>query len=158
MKMIYADLSRCIACKACEVACEREHNGASRVFFTEIDKVGGVPLICRHCSPSPCAAVCPTEALTVDREGIVSFNAAACTGCSLCMFACPFGVIGFDAGAKTAAKCDLCRGRLDRGLSPACAVTCPTNTLSYREYDSFLRRIRRRGALKVMKAAMPAGR
>jgi formate dehydrogenase iron-sulfur subunit len=157
-KMIYADLSRCISCKACEVACEREHNGPARIFLTQIEHAPAVPLLCRHCEDSPCATICPTQALMVSPAGSVSFDAAKCTGCTLCIFSCPFGVIGFDGKTKTAARCDLCRERVDRGLSPACVATCPTDALSYGEYEPFARRIRQRSAVVLLKAITPPGR
>ncbi|WP_022853476.1 NIL domain-containing protein [Thermodesulfatator atlanticus] len=42
---------------------------------------------CIHCGF--CTAVCPTQALYVDRETMeVKFNPERCTGCELCMPAC----------------------------------------------------------------------
>lgn len=43
---------------------------------------------CTHCGA--CLAVCPTEALAVDREsGEVLFAPDKCIGCELCLPACP---------------------------------------------------------------------
>jgi formate dehydrogenase iron-sulfur subunit len=153
-KMIYADLSRCICCKACEVACEREHNGSPRIFVTLVDDLFATPVSCRQCEQSLCAAVCPTQALAADMEGIVRFDPLKCTGCTLCMFACPFGVIEFNHITNLVAKCDLCSDRASGGTSPACVGTCPTDALIYGEYDVFAQRIRQRNAKKLLQAIM----
>jgi len=151
-ELICVDLNRCIFCRACEVACEREHHGTSHVFIALVEDTFAVPLACRHCEHSPCIAVCPTQALMASPEGIVMLEAEKCTGCTLCIFACPFGVISFDAEAKVVVKCDLCRPRLEQGLSPVCVATCPTGALVYGEYDAFAQGTRRRGALDLVRA------
>jgi formate dehydrogenase iron-sulfur subunit len=157
-KMIYADLSRCIFCGACEVACEREHQGPTRICVTQVEDWLAVPMLCRHCVDSPCAAICPTQALMVTSEPSISFDAAKCTGCLLCMFACPFGAIGFDGKEKVAVRCDLCRERVvGRGLSPACVATCPTDALTYGDCESFSRQIRQRSALQLLKTIRTPG-
>ncbi len=43
---------------------------------------------CTHCGA--CIAVCPTEALTVDRDSMeVSFDYDKCAACELCIKVCP---------------------------------------------------------------------
>ncbi len=43
---------------------------------------------CTHCGA--CIAVCPTEALTVDRDSMeVSFDYDECAACELCIKVCP---------------------------------------------------------------------
>jgi len=43
---------------------------------------------CTHCGA--CLAVCPTEALTVDRDSMeVNFDYDECAACELCIKACP---------------------------------------------------------------------
>lgn len=153
---VYVDISRCIGCRACEVACEREQAGASHV--TVVRAAGrpfAVPLLCRHCEQSPCATVCPTGALSLGSEGMVMLEADRCTGCSLCIFACPFGVISTGPGGVVD-KCDLCHRRLEQGMAPVCVSTCPTAAISYEEYQTFTRGQRRRRALGLAKA-MTAG-
>ncbi|MGC9084498.1 MAG: 4Fe-4S binding protein, partial [Anaerolineae bacterium] len=79
---------RCILCYACEVACAREHGGQGNIWVVFADG-GGVPLLCRHCERAPCITVCRTGALV--REGNeVRLLPERCTGCELCLWACPF--------------------------------------------------------------------
>ncbi len=48
--------------------------------------------LCLSCTA--CVPICPTGALTVDREAwIVSYNADKCVVCLSCMDACPYGAI-----------------------------------------------------------------
>jgi Fe-S-cluster-containing dehydrogenase component len=39
----------------------------------------------------------------------------------LCIDACPYDAITFDAAKDVARKCNLCHHRIDEGLYPACA-------------------------------------
>jgi formate dehydrogenase iron-sulfur subunit len=144
-KALYANLKKCIACRACEVACEREHNGTANVQVTMIENSGAVPVACRHCGDSPCAKVCPSKAISRSPEEIILLNASKCNGCGMCIFACPCGAIYLKNGVI--AKCDLCMHRLARASAPACASTCPTGAIFYGETDDFADKNRLRRAL-----------
>jgi len=147
-RAIYVDLSRCIYCRACEVACEREHDGFTGMFVIPVERLA-LPLSCRHCEKSPCLVVCYTQALARDAEDTVTLDRAKCTGCKLCVFACPFGVIGFDPQGKVVTKCDLCLERLEEGKEPVCVSTCPARALYYVDYEVFTGRVKRRAALTL---------
>lgn len=158
-KLIYADLERCIDCRACEVACQREHNQSnlkSNMWVVLVKDRFAVPLSCRHCEKAPCVTACYTEALISAEDGTIAFNAAKCTGCGLCLFACPFAVVGFDWSGKVIHKCDLCAERLAEGKPPACVVTCPTQALRYDEYEAFTQEAKRRAALEMVRAMAPS--
>ena len=155
-KLIYADLERCIDCRACEVACQREHNDLSNMSVVLVEDRFAVPLSCRHCEKAPCVTACYAEALIPAEDGTISFDATKCTGCGLCIFACPFGVVGFDWSGKVIHKCDLCVERLAEGKPPACVITCPTQALSYSEYKAFTQEAKRKAALAMVRAMPPS--
>ncbi len=47
---------------------------------------------CTHCTA--CVALCPTQALRLDREDMsVSFDKKKCIACELCVQACPYGAV-----------------------------------------------------------------
>jgi formate dehydrogenase iron-sulfur subunit len=50
---------------------------------------------------------------------VVLVDAEACSGCMMCIEACPFGVIQFDEERGVAQKCTLCVERLEAGRQPA---------------------------------------
>lgn len=154
MKLIYADLNRCIDCRACEVACQREHNNLPNISVALVEDRFAVPLSCRHCAKAPCVAACYTKALSLTERGTIAFEAAKCTGCGQCLFACPFGLIGFDWSGKVIHKCDLCARRLAEGKLPACVSTCPTQALRYGEYETFTQEAQRRAALAMVRATV----
>jgi Fe-S-cluster-containing dehydrogenase component len=56
-----------------------------------------------------------------------------CNGCGYCVPACPFGVIDVSTLDGKAHKCTLCYDRLKGGLEPACAKSCPTNSIQFGE-------------------------
>jgi formate dehydrogenase iron-sulfur subunit len=112
------DMSKCIACKGCQVACkewnelpaEPTRNGGSyenprdlspttwtRVQFLE-EEENGEPRWrffkqqCMHCASAPCAEVCPTAALKRHPLGFVSLERDLCNGCGYCAGFCPYGV------------------------------------------------------------------
>ena len=152
-KVIYMDITRCINCRSCEVACERVHDDRSNMFVQVIDEQYAVPLNCRHCGESPCIEVCPTKAIRRETPDAVTIAPMKCIGGQLCSLACPFGAVWFDTLNKVARKCDLCVHRLAEGLEPACVTTCSARALSFGELDEMMVKARQRGIHAVISRA-----
>lgn len=150
MKVIHVDLSRCVYCRSCEVACEREHNGRSFMSVVQPQGKRPVPMNCRHCEKAPCVAVCPSNALTHLENGPVVIETIKCIGCRLCAMVCPFGVLELDQISKVMRKCDLCIHRLEEGKKPACVATCPSRSLGYDEFDLIQQGIREKSARAII--------
>ena len=135
MKKLFVQLDVCIGCQAHSVACNRVRNETVTLQSTEIESVGNLPVVCRHCEEPACVAACPHEAMTRDEDGIVRRNPFRCTGCRSCVLACPFGVLsqGLNLAHFSMGKCDLCTDRVKDGMEPACVATCPTGALRFEE-------------------------
>ncbi len=108
------DLTACIGCHACSVACKMSNNLPNDMWWNRILTIGGeamdtavgeypnvqmqfLPLNCQHCENPPCVKACPTGA-TYKREedGIVMVDADKCIGCRMCMVACPYNARSFN--------------------------------------------------------------
>ncbi|MCX6010237.1 MAG: 4Fe-4S binding protein [Chloroflexi bacterium] len=152
-KVIFMDLNRCIYCRSCEVACEREHNGRSFMSVLLLDERHPVPMNCRHCKKSPCVAVCPTGALNKLENGPVIIETMKCVGCSLCAMVCPFGILELDYLSKVMRKCDLCVHRLNENKLPACVSSCPARALTYDEFDAIMQKVKKMAAKAVISGA-----
>jgi len=152
-KVIYMDLGRCVYCRACEVACEREHGGISHMFVQLIDERYAVPMNCRHCATSPCTLICPTEAVHRETEDVVIVDSMKCIGCRLCTLACPFGVIWPDLDNRVSRKCDLCLPRTQQGLDPACVTTCSARALAFGDFNDMIARGRGKTSLTFVSRA-----
>ncbi|HED23583.1 MAG TPA: 4Fe-4S dicluster domain-containing protein [Firmicutes bacterium] len=130
----------CIQCHACEVACKswRELEPGVRLRRIIPGWEGEYPAVkqisisaaCIHCEEPPCAEACPVEAIIRDAEsGLVLVNRKVCTGCRLCLEACPCDAPQFGED-ETMKICDLCYGRVDlQSNAPPCVATCPTGAL-----------------------------
>lgn len=131
------DIDRCWGCKACQVACKREHGLAPEdfkpieVFRIENEQEGQIrcdfmPVVCQHCTTPTCVGACPCGALVKTEEGTVIVEEDRCVGCGLCFKKCPYGAIGLKTGSgkRKAVKCDLCAERRNRGFLPACEQHC----------------------------------
>jgi formate dehydrogenase iron-sulfur subunit len=94
--------------------------------------------VCKHCTNAGCLDACPTGALVRTEFGSVVLQPDVCNGCGYCVPACPFGVVDRDPDDGRAAKCTLCYDRLEDGLEPACAKSCPTDSIQFGPYEELL--------------------
>jgi Fe-S-cluster-containing dehydrogenase component len=126
------DNELCWGCKTCEVACKQENCSADGIKLISVSEEGPQiidgkldfryqVIVCSHCDDPPCAAACPDEAIAKRSDGIVVMDYEICTGCGICIDACPYDAITFDEDEGMARKCNLCHHRVDQGLIPACA-------------------------------------
>jgi len=152
---ILVDTTRCIGCRACELACGEEHDllvpdvlndGAlekhrktSVEQWTVVNKYETekgdvfVKRQCMHCYQAACATACPTEAMLKTEQGPVTWNGNKCIGCRYCMVSCPFEMPKFEYNEwnPKLQKCTMCFERLEEGQKPACVEACPTDALMF---------------------------
>jgi formate dehydrogenase iron-sulfur subunit len=100
--------------------------------------------VCKHCHNPPCLEACPTGALFKTEFDTVVVQQDVCNGCGYCVPACPFGVVDVSAIDGKAHKCTLCYDRLKGGLEPACAKSCPTDSIQFGEVSDLVRRAKKR--------------
>jgi formate dehydrogenase iron-sulfur subunit len=153
---ILFDQSKCIGCKACEQACQAEHDqrphvasGLDQETFNWVKAAGAdrfVRRFCMHCVQPTCASVCPVAALEKTPEGPVVWHAERCLGCRYCMMACPFEIPKYewDSPNPRVRKCDMCVHRVRRGQETACASVCPTGATCFGPRADLLREATRR--------------
>jgi formate dehydrogenase iron-sulfur subunit len=113
--------------------------------------------VCKHCTHAACLDVCPTGALFRTEFGTVVVQEDICNGCGYCIPACPYGVIDQRAGDGRAWKCTLCYDRIGAGLTPACAQSCPTESIQYGPLDELRERAATRLAT-LHERGVPAAR
>jgi formate dehydrogenase iron-sulfur subunit len=102
--------------------------------------------VCKHCTNAGCMDACPTGALIRTEFDTVVLQPDVCNGCGYCVPACPFGVVDRAPDDGRAAKCTLCYDRLQDGLEPACAKSCPTDSIQFGYYDELVENASRRVA------------
>ena len=153
------DVSICIGCKGCQVACsewndirdEVGHNHGvydnpvdltakswTVMRFAEHQDEGG-PLQwlirkdgCMHCSDPGCLKACPAPGAIIQyANGVVDFQSEHCIGCGYCITGCPFNVPRINKDDNKAYKCSLCSDRLAVGQEPSCVKTCPTGAIQF---------------------------
>jgi formate dehydrogenase iron-sulfur subunit len=117
---VLVDLTVCIGCRKCELACKqvnqlpyksvaefedksvfeqkrRTHADTYTIVNRfENSKIPGQPIYvkkqCMHCDEPACASACLVKAFTKTPEGAVVYNPKVCIGCRYCMAACPFNI------------------------------------------------------------------
>jgi formate dehydrogenase iron-sulfur subunit len=153
------DISKCIGCKACQVACMqwndlRDDVGVQHgvydnpvdltdqswtvMRFSEYQTQDGKLewLIrkdgCMHCEDPGCLKACPAPGAIVKyANGIVDFISENCIGCGYCQAGCPFDIPRISKADNRAYKCSLCADRVVVGMEPACVKTCPTGAIRF---------------------------
>ncbi len=146
------DLSRCIGCHACLIACKQWHDIAPgpvkwmRVYqwekgaFPNID-LRVLPLPCLHCAEPVCAQACPNNAIYKEEKfGAVLVDPSKCTGERKCWEACPYGAPQFasDEPGTKMSKCTMCIDRLEQGLAPICVLSCSMRALEFGPIDELM--------------------
>jgi formate dehydrogenase iron-sulfur subunit len=107
--------------------------------------------VCKHCAQAGCLDACPTGAIHRTEYGTVNINQDVCNGCRYCVSSCPFGVVSFNHDTGRANKCTFCNDRIHNGLGPACAKTCPTESIQFGFRDELAAKAEKRVAkLKEM--------
>ncbi|OGL62106.1 MAG: hypothetical protein A3I72_00305 [Candidatus Tectomicrobia bacterium RIFCSPLOWO2_02_FULL_70_19] len=125
MKALLIDVTRCVGCRGCQVACkewnelpaEKTRFFASPkgyqnprdlssktwrvVTYNEAQTNGRFEWVfghlqCFHCIEPSCATACPVSALQKTKEGPVVYDPDRCLGCRYCQLACPFLVPRFE--------------------------------------------------------------
>ncbi|MEN2982734.1 MAG: 4Fe-4S dicluster domain-containing protein [Thermus sp.] len=138
------DLSLCVGCAACAVACKMENEVPPGVFNLWIRErelgsyphpvVEFRPEQCLHCENPPCVPVCPTGASYQTKDGLVLVDPKKCIACGACIAACPYDA-RYLHPAGYVSKCTFCAHRLAQGKVPACVETCPTYCRTFGDLD-----------------------
>lgn len=152
------DVTTCIGCKACQVACSewndiRDEIGSNVgvydnpadlsakswtvMRFSEVEENGKLEWLirkdgCMHCSDPGCLKACPSAGAIIQyANGIVDFQSDHCIGCGYCISGCPFNVPRMNEADNRVYKCTLCVDRVSVGQEPACVKTCPTGAIRF---------------------------
>lgn len=164
MKTVYIRPEYCIGCKHCEIACTVEHSKTKNLYTSISEEPPPTPKIhvmhtfgimaypgkCMHCEPTPCIEVCPSGAITKDKEtDTILLNEEKCIGCGMSAIVCPFDAISFNPSwrvsieREVAQKCDNCYERITNNLMPACVEACKTGALVYGDINEIIKEERK---------------
>ena len=146
------DISKCIACYACFVACKDEFwnndylpyslgikkreqtlirlERRERGKFPYV-KVAYMPIMCMQCDDPPCMKVARNNAVYKREDGIVIVDPIRVAGQREIVKACPYDAVSWNDEKSTPQKCTFCVHRLELGKLPRCVQVCPSGALLF---------------------------
>jgi formate dehydrogenase iron-sulfur subunit len=167
---ILTDVTKCIGCEDCVVACQETRGLPEEQPWPWIERIDDLSSArwttlvrgrddnglqrfirrqCRHCVDPECVSVCIVGALRKTDEGPVIYDRDVCIGCRYCMIACPWEIprYSWEDTVPYIQKCDMCYERvLLEGKPPACVEACPTEATIFGEREELLAEAKRRVA------------
>ncbi|MCK9418228.1 MAG: 4Fe-4S dicluster domain-containing protein [Nitrospirae bacterium] len=172
-KAVLVDLTRCIGCRSCQVACKSWNERSVKktvnqgVYtnppklnsdtYTRIEFLEGasgqapawhfIKDQCMHCDDPACVSACPVGAFKKLPNGPVNYDYDKCIGCRYCMIACPFQVPKYEWEKRIfpwVRKCTFCSDRQADNLTPACIKICPTKTMFFGNKEEVLAEAKKR--------------
>lgn len=160
------DLTKCIGCRGCQIACKNWNERGVRktqmtgnftnplklnsdtytlVKFVETEQKNDlnwdfIKVQCMHCKDPACASACPVGAFTKMPSGAVNYTPEKCIGCRYCMMACPFGIPKYEWDKKfpLVQKCTFCSERIADGMVPACAKSCAPGAILFDDHEKIM--------------------
>lgn len=141
-KGFYFDMTVCIGCKTCQIACKDKNDLPIGVLYRQVFTVEGgkypkpwmyyLSIACNHCEDPRCVQNCPTGAMQKRAEdGLVVVDQEACIGCRYCIWSCPYAGPQFVEEKGVVGKCDGCVDLTSRGMMPVCVDACLMRALEF---------------------------
>lgn len=140
------DMTSCIGCKTCQIACKDKNNLDVGTFFRKVvsfetgvfpnAKMYHYTAACNHCRDPKCVKGCPTGAMHISSDGSVQHDDSKCIGCKYCTWNCPYGVPQYIEKTGMVAKCNMCQDLQNKGQSPACVDSCVMRCLEIVDLDN----------------------
>lgn len=125
MKVLGKKPELCIQCHACESTCsntwfknDNAEKSCIRINSSKEDGTKAEITVCSQCGE--CIRICPAQALTMDKNGIVRIDKKSCVGCFMCVGFCPELAMFMHEDYIEPFKCVACG---------QCAKNCPTDAI-----------------------------
>ena len=146
------DTRTCVGCRACVIGCKTENDvpaGYVRdwVFTETTGKFPNLQMTvrserCNHCDDAPCVSVCPTGASHYGPGSTVQVNPKRCSGCKVCIAACPYDARYIDPNKGAVDKCTFCMHRIENGVpTTSCQEICPTGSIAFGDLNDSNREV-----------------
>ena len=143
---LVVDSKKCCGCTTCMMTCSLVNEGKESVAlsriqvtqssfetFPQVTKIN----VCRQCLFPACVEACAVGALSVNAQGVRVIDETKCTGCKLCVAACPQVPhrTVWNPEKNKAMKCDLCTSAKYWSQTggpdgkQACVEVCPMDAI-----------------------------
>ncbi len=152
------DISKCIACYCCFIACKDEYWDNDYPSYTAAQpkhgqfwmniaknergkypyiKVAYMPVPCMQCEDAPCIKAAKDGAVYQRPDGIVVIDPQKAVEQKQLLEpeACPYGVIFWNEEKNLPQKCTFCVHRLEEGKIPRCVQACPSECITFGDLD-----------------------